>query len=681
MKARTFQTNFTGGEISPRAFARVDVRRYANSAARIENMLIGVRGEATRRRGTYFAGTVKVASGRVRLVRFEVSTIAAYVIEFGHLYARFWRNRARVESSPGVPLEIATPYTEAQLRELRFSQSADVLYICHPAHAPRKLSRTSPTAFNLSVITFINGPWQPENSTAVTLTPSAKFGSVTVTASSATFTADDVGRLIALRDDPPIWQAATAYTVGLPVYSYYAGVFRLYRCVTAGTSASADPTTGVEPPFDKNAPNAESDTVRDGTVVWKYIGRGRSAWGWGTITAFGSSTSVTVSVNDGLMALTATTRWKLGEWGGARGWPAAMTFHAGRSVWAGSTARPQTVWTSETGDFESMSPSEPDGAVLDTNAITVTLDDDQVNSVRWLTSFNRGLFIGAPSGEFVINPTNQSAALSPTNLRADRRGDRGSSTTTSGLRAGSALLFASQDGKKLREFIYDFSTDSFRASDLTVLAEHITGKGIVDIARQREPGLIWCCTDDGWLLSLTYDQDEEVRAWSRHMRTVGLPPMEPPPVEEVVIGRTHRWWNNGTPDNAPYGAVGWDTTVENIIGATVGLGFIDAPALSQRARILSQVWFDAGFGDNGKVASYEIRKNGVAVASGSVTLPNGGVVVGPSVSVLIPEFTISVVPGDRITAVTTCSATPAGFVFVGDDPSWTYIRIDWVADA
>lgn len=518
MKARTFQSNFAGGEISPRAFARTDVRRYANAAGGIQNFTVGVRGEATRRRGSYYAGPVKSASGRVRMVRFEVSTIAAYVLEFGASYVRFWRNRAQVESSPGTPLEVATPYALADLRELRFAQSADVLYICHPDYAPRKLTRTSATSFTLTTIAFQDGPWLPENDSATTMTPSAKTGTITITASAATFAAADVGRLISIRDDAPAWAAATAYSVGNIVAAYYAGTTRLYRCVTAGTSATADPTTGVEPEYDKNAPHEETDAVRDGTVVWRYLGRGKSAWGWATISGFTSTTVVDAVVTDPFPATTAARLWRLGEWGGGRGYPACMTFHAGRTVWAGSTAAPQTVWTSETGDFESMSPSEEDGAVLDTNAITFTLDDDQVNSIGWISSFNRGLFLGAPSGEFVVNPTNQNAALSPSNVRADRKGDRGSSAVTAGLRIGSSLAFVTRGGKKVREFVYDFSTDSFKASDLTVLAEHITGAGIVDIARQNEPtAALWLVRSDGVLLSLTYDQDEEVRAWSRHV--------------------------------------------------------------------------------------------------------------------------------------------------------------------
>lgn len=588
MKARTFQTNFTGGEISPRAFARTDVRRFANAAKAVENMLVGVRGEATRRRGSYYAGAVKTAGGRVRLVRFEVSTIAAYVLEFGNLYVRFWRNRALVQSG-GSPVEVATPYTTAELRDLRFAQSADVLYICHPSHAPRKLTRVTATSFTLATIAFQNGPWMDENDSTTTLTPSGRTGSVTITASASTFAATDVSRLVAIRDDAPDWAAATAYSVGDLVSSFYAGTRRLYRCITAGTSDSADVTTGIEPPYDKNAPNEETDAVRDNTVTWRYVGRGKSVWGWGTITAYTSATQVTATVTDPFPATAASRRWRLGEWGGTRGWPSCMTFHAGRTVWAGSTAAPQTVWTSETGDFESMAPTEEDGAVLDTNAITFTLDDDQVNSVRWISSFNKGLFLGAPSGEFLVNPTNQNAALSPSNVRADRKSDRGSSTITPGLRIGSALAFVTRGEKKLREFVYDFSTDSFKSADLTVLAEHITGPGIVDIARQDEPiALLWLVRSDGVLLSLTYDQDEEVRAWARHpmggtdvvVESVATVP-NPDGDDDDVYLAVARTINGGTVRYVEWIGVPFDATreaQEDAFFVDCGLTYDGAPA-------------------------------------------------------------------------------------------------------
>lgn len=513
--ARTtlIQTNFTAGEVSPRVYGRTDLQRYANGAAELENVVVLVQGAATRRSGTYYAGEVKTAAERVRLVTFEVSTIAAYTLEFGNGYVRFWRNRAPVLNA-GVPVEVATPYATADLREMRFQQSADVLFITHPDYAPRRLSRISETSWTLDLVPFTDGPWADENVSAVTMTRSLS----TVTASAATFTSDDVGRLFALRDEVGYRAGNTAYAVGQTFHAIYNQTARLYEVVVAGTTAAEDLTSGIEPGWDKASPTGENDAVRDGTAVLKYIGRGKSYWAWGTITSFTSSTVVEVAFVVLPPSSSATVRWRLGAWGGARGWPRCMAFYQSRAVWAGSVAQPQTVWASETGDFYAMSPSEPDGAVLDTNAITLTLDDNEVNTIRWMTNLGRGVMCGCPSGEFVIGPAQANAAISPSNFRAERKGDRGTSAEVAGVRVGSAALFVSRSTRQVREFIYDFQTDAFRSGDQTVLSEHITGPGIVEAAYQRQPeGTLWAVRSDGVLLSFTYDREQEVRAWQRHV--------------------------------------------------------------------------------------------------------------------------------------------------------------------
>lgn len=104
---------------------------------------------------------------------------------------------------------IVTPYLEADLFQLEFVQSADVLYIAHPSYAQRKLSRTAHTSWSLSTISFIDGPYLNQNLTTTTLTPSAfaPGAGVTLTASAVTginndtgFQTTDVGRLIRIKE-------------------------------------------------------------------------------------------------------------------------------------------------------------------------------------------------------------------------------------------------------------------------------------------------------------------------------------------------------------------------------------------------------------------------------------------------------------------------------------------------
>ena len=78
------------------------------------------------------------------MIPFEFSTVQTYVLEFGNQYMRVYKDKGQVLDS-GSPFEISTPYLTAELFELKFAQSADVMYICHPNHSARKL-RTGHTS-------------------------------------------------------------------------------------------------------------------------------------------------------------------------------------------------------------------------------------------------------------------------------------------------------------------------------------------------------------------------------------------------------------------------------------------------------------------------------------------------------------------------------------------------------
>ena len=103
--------------------------------------------------------TVKLATqdAKVRLVRFEFSVTQAYILEFGNLYIRFYKDNGQIMSG-GSPVEVTTTFTTAELNSLYFAQSADTLYIAHSNHAPSKLTRTSHTSWTLANLTFATAP-------------------------------------------------------------------------------------------------------------------------------------------------------------------------------------------------------------------------------------------------------------------------------------------------------------------------------------------------------------------------------------------------------------------------------------------------------------------------------------------------------------------------------------------
>lgn len=167
----------SAGEISPRLFARVDVGKYANGCYEVDNFIVQRFGGVRKRGGTQYIATTKTSAKKSRVVSFIFSVTQAYILEFGDLYVRFYTNGGAVESG-GSPVEVVTPWDEDEIFDLQFAQSADVLYITHPDHAPRTLSRTSATTFVLDTIDFEDGPFLELNTTATTLTP-ADYGALT----------------------------------------------------------------------------------------------------------------------------------------------------------------------------------------------------------------------------------------------------------------------------------------------------------------------------------------------------------------------------------------------------------------------------------------------------------------------------------------------------------------------
>lgn len=450
-KVAPVQTNFGAGEFSPLLHGRVDIDRYRAALDTCENYFPSLQGGLIRRSGTKFVSEVKTSSKATRLVRFEFSVTQAYILEFGDQYIRFYRNNGQIQTS-GSAYEIASPYLEADLFELKFTQSADVLYIVHPDYKPRTLSRTGHTSWTLSTIVFGDGPYMSINATATTMTPSAATGTVTITASS---------------------------------------------------------TTGIN-----------GDTGFQTTDVGRYIRmKEGSAWGYGIITGWTSTTVVTVATQITFTNTGSKTFWQLGIWSDTTGYPSAVAFHEDRLVFGGVPDFPQRMDMSETGEYESFPPTEVDGSVIDTNAISFTFSANDVNVVRWFVSDEKGMVVGTVGGEWIVRPSSSAEALTPSNVTAKRSTTYGSADIQA-LQVGKAGLFVQRAGRKIREIAYFFDVDGFRATDLTVLAEHVTTSGVKDMAHQKEPQpFLWAVRNDGVLAGLTYERDVDTfkAGWHRHI--------------------------------------------------------------------------------------------------------------------------------------------------------------------
>ena len=526
-KASHAFTNFTAGELSPRLDGRTDVNKYFNGCSRLENFIIHPHGGASRRPGTKFIASVKTAANATRLIPFEFSVTQTYVLEFGHNYIRIYKDGGQVVSS-GSAVEVATPYGTSDLSAIKFTQSADLMYLVHPDYSPRVISRSSHTAWTIAEVAFRRGPMQDENSTTTTLVASASTGNPNITASASLFVATDVGRIIKLHEGYAKISSITSATVAVAaVQENSDGRTELLPGYTADTIgfAEGDPSsTGLE--HNDRITDSTGDFVTQGFKVGQFI----------TVTGAGTSGNnvtnklvVQVTADTILLApsadlvteaagqdvtivgvLAASTSWSFGAFSATTGFPSTVTFFEERLVFANTATEPQTLFFSVSGDFTDFAEGITSGSSL-----TYTIGSNQVNVIRYLVAA-RSLIVGTSGGEYVVTSGTQEP-LNPTNTQIKRQTTYGTADIQP-VQVGNVTLFVQRAKRKVRELGYNYDADSYTAPDLTILAEHITESGIKEFALQQEPdNIVWCVLENGKLVGMTYRREEQVVAWHEHI--------------------------------------------------------------------------------------------------------------------------------------------------------------------
>ena len=132
---------------------------------------------------------------------------------------RVIKDGALVLNSSNVIYEISTPYTEADLFRIKFTQSADVLTLVHPAYPPKELRRYAHDNWQLVDVVTKNGPFEDINiDESVTVYASASTGTITLTASASILGAEQVGKLFYLEqpavDSVPVWETSKSTSIG-----------------------------------------------------------------------------------------------------------------------------------------------------------------------------------------------------------------------------------------------------------------------------------------------------------------------------------------------------------------------------------------------------------------------------------------------------------------------------------
>lgn len=434
------------------------------------------------------------------------------------------------------PVEVITDYEIADVWKLQFSQSADILYIASPDFAPRKLTRTSASAFSFTFYEYIDGPYLGENTTPTTMTPSAVdnyHADVTITIASPgvvswtghglnngnSITLKTTGALPTGLDDETTYFIVNKSTDAFELSLTVGGASINTTGSQSGVHTARSPLTITASSvigINDGAGFDASDVGRPISLQYS------SKWYWAQITGVVSSTVVHAYVeglveSDGDAVLVfpgtdPTGGWKLGAWSATTGWPAVVSFYQERLVWGRTDTQPQTIWMTKAGVLDNFSTTEP---AQDDDAITLTILAGEVNAIQWIAE-GQDLLIGTTGAMRTIGAADAGKNFSATNLVQKRQSTFGSKDIQP-VQIGPVAVYASYYGISLREFLFSFQQNAYVAPELTILSEHMIRSGIQQMAyAQDKDSIIWLAMGNGELVGVTYERDQQIVAMTRH---------------------------------------------------------------------------------------------------------------------------------------------------------------------
>lgn len=508
---KTLIRSFAGGEITPELFGRVDLPKFQTGLATCLNFLVLPHGPVSVRPGFGYVHTTKASSQLCRVIPFRYSTEQAYAIEIGVGYFRwhteggtlahgaaaawvtatayvigdlrthggttYYCVEAHTSGTFATDLaagkwyaqpstgeyEIPSPYAEADLFDIHYVQSADVLTLVHPGHAPRELRRYGATDWRLAAISFVPSLSAP---TGVSVSASPVSGS---TVNHYKVSSIGTGTL----EESP-----------------------------ASTSASATNDLSV----DENT-NTVSWSAVSGAVRYNVYKRKNGLYG------YIGQTDGTSFADDNIAADISRTPPELNDpFVGAGNYPGAATYFEQRRCFAGTQNAPQSFWMTRSATESNLSYSIP---TQDDDAITVRIAAREVNAIRHMVPLG-DLLLLTSGGEWRVW-AQSGDAIGPKTISVRPQAYVGAGNRQPCVTANSVLYAAAQGGR-IREMSYNWESSAYRTTDVSIMAPHLfDGFEIADLAYSRAPvPVLWCVRSDGALLSMTHLPEHEITSWAQH---------------------------------------------------------------------------------------------------------------------------------------------------------------------
>lgn len=465
MAIRQYQRAFNGGEVDLSVFARIDDGKYQTGMALCKNFLIEPQGPIVMRPGFKYVNHTKHAGKKARLIPFNFSISQTMVLELGERYVRFHTQGQTVLGNNGQPYEIETPYIEADLFDIHYVQSADVMTLVHPNYPPKELRRYGATDWRLVDIKFGSSLSAPTGLSASqtinndVTNPTDYKRTYVVTALLADGTQESVRSSSVTIDCNPYgdgsyntirWNAVAG-----------AGLYRVYR---------------------------------DQGGVWAYVGQ----------------TDTTQIVDENITPDASITPPIYDTVFKDNDYPGAVSYFEQRRWFGGTRDRPNNLWATRPGTEADMSyslPSQTD------DRIAVRVAAREANRILHIVPLAQ-LMLMTGAAEWRVSPLN-SDAITPESMSVRPQSYVGASNVQP-LVVGSSMIYGAGRGGHLRELGYNYEAGGYISGDVCLRAPHLFDNlTIVDLAYSKAPSpVVWAVSSSGKMVAMAYVPEQQVGGFS-----------------------------------------------------------------------------------------------------------------------------------------------------------------------
>ena len=620
------QRSFSGGEITPALYGRVDQVKYSTGLRTCRNFIVQRHGGVTNRSGTAFVCEVEDSSDVARITEFIFNDSQTYVLLWGDLTLRIVKNgvlqREAAKTITGITAadpavvtstshgytdgdevyltdvlgmtevnqrsflvanktantfelqtkdgedldasaftayssagssekvyQVTTPYLVADLPELHFVQSADVVTICHPTYAPRELSRTGDIVWALATISFLPTTSHPTTLAAVNGGGTGSTIKYKVTAVNAETGEESLPAVIGTTATISGATAANPVVITATAHGYSDGDVVLIEAVVGMTELNSrrftveNKTTNTFELKDENglthtayssAGTAKAEFATLTNVGKPSAGSNDHTLSWDVVSgvteyniyravdnAFGFiGTAETNAYTDSGVILvneedsTDTPPADRNPFLFTGNYPSTVTFHQQRRVFANTDNNVEKVWASRSGDFSNFTKRKP---IQDDDEVTFNIAGLKVNEVQSMITVNGQLVLMSVDGEWAIQG-NVSGVLSANDSPNPAQYTFNGSSKLQPILINDTAIYVQNRENRIRELSAEADFSKYGGDDLTIFSTHLfENKTITDMAFQQIPHSVgWFIRSDGVLLGMTKLKEQEILAWHRH---------------------------------------------------------------------------------------------------------------------------------------------------------------------